>query len=65
MNRFPVQYDWCLYLRSTICIDEHGTFRRLDIVPTDISLMDLHAFYEALAIVKQEFLGSNKNYCFP
>ena len=26
---------WCLYLRTIVCRDEHGTFRRLDISPKD------------------------------
>ena len=24
---------WCLYLRTILCTDEHGTFRRLEIAP--------------------------------
>ena len=24
---------WCLYLRTTVCTDERGTFRRLEIAP--------------------------------
>ena len=36
----PEQYDgcmvpWCLYLRTIVCTDERGTFRRLEIVPKD------------------------------
>ena len=36
----PEWYDgymvpWCLYLHTIICIDEHGTFRRLEIAPKD------------------------------
>ena len=26
---------WCLYLCTTVCTDEHGTFRRLEIAPKD------------------------------
>ena len=26
---------WCLYLRTIICTDERGTFRRLEIAPKD------------------------------
>ena len=34
------QYDgcvvpWCLYLRTIVCTDERGTFRRLEIAPKD------------------------------
>ena len=37
---FPEQYDgcvvpWCLYLRTIVCTDERGTFRRLEIAPKD------------------------------
>jgi hypothetical protein len=36
----PEQYDgcvvpWCLYLRTIVCADERGTFRRLEIDPND------------------------------
>ena len=36
----PELYDscvipWCLYLRSIVCTDERGTFRRLEIAPKD------------------------------
>ena len=36
----PERYDgcgipWCLYLRTIVCTDEHGTFRRLEIAPMD------------------------------
>ena len=36
----PERYDgcmvpWCLYLRTIVCTDERGTFRRLEIVPKD------------------------------
>ena len=36
----PERYDgyvvpWCLYLRTILCTDEHGTFRRLEIAPKD------------------------------
>ena len=36
----PERYDvcvvpWCLYLRTIVCKDECGTFRRLDISPKD------------------------------
>ena len=36
----PERYDgsvvsWCLYLRTIVCTDERGTFRRLDIAPKD------------------------------
>ena len=36
----PERYDgyvvpWCLYLRTIVCADEHGTFRRLEIAPKD------------------------------
>ena len=36
----PERYDgcvvsWCLYLRSIVCTDERGTFRRLEIAPKD------------------------------
>ena len=36
----PDQYDgcvvlWCLFLRTIVCTDEHGTFRRLKIAPKD------------------------------
>ena len=26
---------WCLYLRTIVCTDEHGTFRRLEIACKD------------------------------
>ena len=26
---------WCLYLRTIVCTDERGTFRRLEIAPND------------------------------
>ena len=26
---------WCLYLRTIVCTDERGTFRRLEIAPKD------------------------------
>ena len=26
---------WCLYLHTIVCIDEHGTFRHLEIAPKD------------------------------
>ena len=37
-NRY--RYDgyvvpWCLYLRTIVCTDEHGTFRCLEIAPKD------------------------------
>ena len=36
----PERYDgcvvpWCLYLRTIVCTDERGTFRRLEIAPKD------------------------------
>ena len=36
----PEKYDgcvvsWCLYLRTIVCTDERGTFRRLEIAPKD------------------------------
>ena len=36
----PEQYDgfvvpWCLYLRTIVCTDERGNFRRLEIAPKD------------------------------
>ena len=36
----PERYDgcvipWCLYLRTIVCTDERGTFRRLEIDPND------------------------------
>ena len=36
----PEHYDgclvpWCLYLRTFVCTDERGTFRRLEIAPKD------------------------------
>ena len=36
----PERYDscvvpWCLYLRTVVCTDEHGTFRLLEIAPKD------------------------------
>ena len=38
MRLLPEQYDgcvvpWCLYLRTIVCTDEHGTFRPLEIAP--------------------------------
>ena len=40
MRLLPEQYDgcvvpWCLYLRTIVCTDERGTFRRLKIAPND------------------------------
>ena len=40
MRLFPERYDgcvvpWCLYLRTIVCTDERGTFRRLEIAPKD------------------------------
>ena len=40
MRLLPERYDgcgvpWCLYLRSIVCTDECGTFRRLEIAPKD------------------------------
>ena len=40
MRLLPERYDgcvvpWCLYLRTTICTDECGTFRRLEIALKD------------------------------
>ena len=32
-NGYVVQ--WCLYLRTVVCTDERGTFRRLEIAPKD------------------------------
>ena len=26
---------WCLYLRTIVCTDEHGTFKHLEITPKD------------------------------
>ena len=42
-DRMPLlleRYDgcvvpWCLYLRTIVCTDEHGTFRCLEIAPKD------------------------------
>ena len=36
----PERYDgcmvpWCLYLRTIVCTDERGTFRRLEFAPKD------------------------------
>ena len=36
----PERYDgcvvpWCIYLRTIVCRDEHGTFRHLEIAPKD------------------------------
>ena len=38
MCLLPERYDgcvgpWCLYLRTIVCTDERGTFRRLEIAP--------------------------------
>ena len=38
MCLLPEQYDdcvvpWCLFLRTIVCTDERGTFRRLEIAP--------------------------------
>uniref|UniRef100_A0A8C7STC2 Phospholipase n=1 Tax=Oncorhynchus mykiss TaxID=8022 RepID=A0A8C7STC2_ONCMY len=40
MLLLPDWYDvcvvpWCLYLRTIVCSDEHGTFRHLEIAPKD------------------------------
>ena len=40
MRLLPERYDgcmvpWCLFLRTIVCTDEHGTFRRLEIAPKD------------------------------
>uniref|UniRef100_A0A8C8M0M7 Protein zer-1 homolog-like C-terminal domain-containing protein n=1 Tax=Oncorhynchus tshawytscha TaxID=74940 RepID=A0A8C8M0M7_ONCTS len=40
MRLLPEWYDgcvvpWCLYLRTIVCTDERGTFRRLEIAPKD------------------------------
>ena len=40
MRLFPERCDscvvpWCLYLRTIVCTDEHGTFRHLEIAPKD------------------------------
>ena len=40
MRLLPERYDgcvapWCLYLRTIVCTDERGTFRRLEIAPKD------------------------------
>ena len=40
MHLLPERYDgcvvpWCLYLRTIVCTDEHGTFRYLEISPKD------------------------------
>ena len=40
MRLLPERYDgcvipWCLYLRTIVCTDECGTFRRLEIAPKD------------------------------
>ena len=40
MRLLPEQYDvcvvpWCLHLRTIVCTDERGTFRRLEIAPKD------------------------------
>uniref|UniRef100_A0A4W5QE02 non-specific serine/threonine protein kinase n=1 Tax=Hucho hucho TaxID=62062 RepID=A0A4W5QE02_9TELE len=39
-SSLPERYDscvvpWCLYLRTIVCTDERGTFRRLEISPKD------------------------------
>ena len=28
-------FPWCFYLRTVVCTDERGTFRRLEIAPKD------------------------------
>ena len=40
MRLLPEWYDgcvvpWCLYLRTIVCTDERGTFKRLEIAPKD------------------------------
>ena len=40
MRLLPERFDgcmgpWCLYLRTIVCTDERGTFRRLEIAPKD------------------------------
>jgi hypothetical protein len=40
MRLLPERYDayvvpWCLYLRTIVCTDERGTFRRLEIARKD------------------------------
>jgi hypothetical protein len=40
MRLLPECYDgcvvpWCLHLRTIVCTDEHGAFRRLEIAPKD------------------------------
>ena len=40
MCLLPEWYDgcvvpWCLYLRTVVCTDEHGTFRRLEMASMD------------------------------
>ena len=40
MSLLPERYDdcvvpWRLYLRTIVCTDERGTFRRLEIAPKD------------------------------
>ena len=40
MRLLPKCYDgcvvpWCLYMRTIVCTDERGTFRRLEIAPKD------------------------------
>ena len=40
MHLLPERYGgcvvrWCLYLRTIVCTDECGTFRRLEIAPKD------------------------------
>ena len=52
---FPEWYDghvvpWCLYLRTIVCTDEYGTFRRLEIAPKDEpDLWRSTIFFEVLA----------------
>ena len=41
MHLVPEWYDscmfpWCLYLRTIVCTDEHGTFRHLEIDEPDL-----------------------------
>ena len=51
----PERYDgcvvpWCLYLRTIVCTDERGTFRRLEIAPKDVpDLCRCTMFSEELA----------------
>ena len=40
MHLLPEQPDgcvvpWCLYFRTIVCTDEHGTFRHFEIAPKD------------------------------